>query len=92
MITTHKACAVTFGFVMAWQVGVASAQQTEPTDAEKALAAQINCDDYRYASDNCWHTGPNARPASNSVICGQRAIAIGGAELVTVLNQKCKGH
>jgi hypothetical protein len=70
------------------------AQQVEATETEKALAAQIKCEDFK-RTDGGWVSGPNARVGgmvfSNNTISGPGGINIGGADLVVVLNRKCGG-
>ena len=79
-----------------WCANSVVAQQVEGTEAEKALAAQIKCEDFKRAADGGWVSGPNARVGgmmfSNSTISGPGGINIGGADLVVVLNRKCGGQ
>jgi hypothetical protein len=75
-------------------VGESTAQTRQPTDAEKAIAAQIKCEDWKKNSNDTWTSGPSVKIggmtfANNTF--GIRGINIGGADLVVVLNQKCGG-
>jgi hypothetical protein len=76
-----------------WCANSVVAQQVEATEAEKALAAQIKCEDFKRTADGGWVSGPNARVGgmvfSNNTISGPGGINIGGADLVVVLNRKC---
>ena len=47
------------------QVNTAGAQKREPDETEKALAAQIKCEDFSKNSDGGWTSGPNARHRSD---------------------------
>jgi hypothetical protein len=71
-----------------------AAQTLQPTEAEKALAAQIKCEDFTRNADGSWLSGPNAKAGSmsfsNSVI--GRGVVLNGADLFVVLNQKCRNR
>jgi hypothetical protein len=73
----------------------AFAQTPEPTDAEKALAVKIKCEDFKKNPDGSWHSGPNAMIGtdvfSNNTF-GVHGIVIRGADVAVVLNQKCGGR
>jgi hypothetical protein len=59
--------------------------------AEKTLAAKINCVDYK-KSGGTWTGGPNAKiddSAFTDMSFGSGGISIDGADLATVLDQKC---
>ena len=59
--------------------------------AEKTLAAKINCVDYK-KSGGMWTGGPNAKiddSAFTDMSFGSGGISINGADLATVLDQKC---
>jgi hypothetical protein len=74
------------------QAYLAGAQQTEPTAAEKALAAQIKCEDLRHNSDGSWTSRPNAKVGNNvvpTITFSIRGFSFGGADVASVLNQKC---
>jgi len=79
-----------------WWTNSVVAQQAEATEPEKALAAQIKCEDFKRTADGGWLSGLNARVGgmvfSNSTIFGPGGINIGGADLVVVLNRKCGGQ
>jgi hypothetical protein len=81
---------ITFG-----AIDYAFAQTPVPTDAEKALAAQIKCEDFTKNPDGSWHSGPNAMIGTNGFsnnTFGVRGIVIQGADVAVVLNQKCGGR
>ena len=78
-----------------WCANPVVAQQVEATEAARALAAQINCEDFKRTADDGWVSGPNARVGgmvfSNNTISGPGGINIGRADLVVVLKKKCGG-
>ena len=78
-----------------WCANPVVAQQVEATEAEKALAAQIKCEDFWRTADDGWVSGPNARVDgmvfSSNTISGPSGINIGGADLAVVLKKKCGG-
>jgi hypothetical protein len=69
-----------------------NALAAEPTDAEKALAASIDCKDFKPNPDGSWLSGPTAKLGSNTfsgMLIRPHGINIMGADAATVLNQKC---
>jgi len=71
---------------------LAAAQAPQPTAAERAAAAQINCEDFQKNSDGSWTSSPTATVGTvqiGSGTFGIRQINIGGVDLAVVLNQKC---
>ena len=75
-------------------VSSANAQQTEVTKAEAALAPKIRCEDFKENADGAWTSGPNAKIGGNAFAnhtFETHGVTIGGADLATVLNRKCKG-
>jgi hypothetical protein len=68
-------------------------QTSQPTEAEKVLAAQIKCEDWTKNANGFWTSGPAAKVGgmtlSNSTL--GVTIDIGNADLIVVLNQKCGG-
>jgi len=79
----------------AFPVDQSTAQQTPPTGAEKALAAQIKCEDFKRNPDGSWVSGPHAMIGTNhfsSSAFGAHAFNLGGADLAVVLDRKCAGH
>ena len=74
-------------------VNSAHAQQTELTKAEAALAPKIRCEDFKGNADGTWTSGPNAKIGGNAFAnhtFETHGVSIGGADLATVLNRKCK--
>jgi hypothetical protein len=72
----------------------ANAQQTTVTKAEAALSAKIRCEDFRKNPDGSWTSGPDTKIGANAFpnhTFDTNAVTIGGADLATVLNQKCGG-
>jgi hypothetical protein len=62
---------------------------------EDALAAKIPCQDFQRGSDGHWISSPNAtigRILFGHHTFGIGEVDIGGADLATVLNRKCKGR
>jgi hypothetical protein len=92
MCTTKMLLSSAIIVVMA--VGQSTAQTRQPTDAEKAMAAQIKCEDWKKNPNDTWTSGPSVKIggmtfANNTF--GIRGLNIGGADIVIVLNQKCGG-
>jgi hypothetical protein len=76
------------------QANTARAQKREPNETEKALAAQIKCEDFAKNSDGGWTSAPNVRIGATELggnTFGVRGVNVEGADLATVLNQKCAG-
>jgi hypothetical protein len=72
----------------------ASAQQTTVTKAEAELSAKIKCEDFKKNSNGTWTSGPNTKIGANAFpnhTFDTQGVSIGGADLATVLNRKCKG-
>jgi hypothetical protein len=75
-------------------VNSAHAKQPEVTKAEAALAPKIRCEDFKENADRTWTSGPNAKIGGNAFAnhtFETHGVSIGGADLTTVLNRKCKG-
>jgi hypothetical protein len=69
-------------------------QQTIVTKAEAALAAKINCGDFRKNTNGTWTSAPNTKIGDSAFpqhTFDIREVSIGGADLATVLNRKCGG-
>ena len=76
------------------RVNSANAQQTEVTKAEAALARKIRCEDFKENVDGTWTSGFNAKIGGKAFAnhtFETHGVSIGGADLATVLNRKCKG-
>jgi hypothetical protein len=90
----HKFLGIAFCLVGANTIATANAQQTPVIKAEAVLIAKIRCEDFRKNSDNTWTSvhntkiGANAFPTHTFDVHG---VSIGGADLATVLNRKCRG-
>jgi hypothetical protein len=71
----------------------ANADPTQESKAEAALAGKIKCEDFRKNPDGTWTSGPNVKigsnPFSNHTFESKR-VTIGGADLATVLDRKCR--
>jgi hypothetical protein len=97
-VPNKHSCQKLFSIAL-WLVGAdyvnsANAQQTNVTKAEAALAAKIKCEDFRKNSDGTWTSGPNITIGANAFpnhTFETHGVSIGGADLVTVLNRKCRG-
>ena len=66
----------------------------DPSKGEAALAGKIKCEDFRKNPDGTWTSGPDAKIGSNpfsNLTFESKRVAIGGADLATVLDRKC-GH
>jgi hypothetical protein len=90
----HKLVGVALCLAGAVTVNSANAQQTSVTKAEAALGAKIACKDFRKNSDGTWTSGPDTKIGANAFpnhTFDTNAVTIGGADLATVLNQKCRG-
>ena len=75
--------------------GHAAAQVTQPTSAEKKLAGQIKCEDFKKNANGSWTSGPNAKIGTNvysNTTFGVRGISLDGADVAIVLEQKCGGR
>ena len=92
MFTPHL---VTYCIAVIFQAAFVGATPKEPTAAEKDLAAEIKCDDFRRNPDGTWTSGPNAmigaKPFYNNTF-DAHGVNIEGADLAVVLDQKCGGH
>jgi hypothetical protein len=83
---------LTLGALAVSQANNAGAQKREPNETEKALAAQIKCEDFAKNSNGGWTSGPNVRIGATDLggnTFGVRGVNVNGADLATVLNQKC---
>jgi hypothetical protein len=90
----HKLFSIALWLVGAHYINTANAQQTNVTKAEAALAAKIKCDDFRKNSDGTWTSGPNTKIGASAFpnhTFETNGVSIGGADLATVLNRKCRG-
>jgi hypothetical protein len=90
----HKLFGVVLCLVGAVTVDSANAQQTTVTKAEAALGAKIKCEDFKKNSDGTWTSGPNTKIGANAFpnhTFDTNGVSIGGADLTTVLNRKCRG-
>jgi hypothetical protein len=70
-----------------------NAQQTGMSKAEAALAGKIKCEDFKKNADGSWTSGPNTKIGSNPFPAHRfntHEVSIGGADLATVLNLKCR--
>jgi hypothetical protein len=68
-------------------------QQTIVTKADAALAAKIKCGDFRKNDDGTWTSGPNTKIGDNAFpkhTFDIQGVSIGGADLATILNRKCR--
>ena len=86
MTRTSAALMLIASFVMA----VPAIAQT--TDAEKKLAAQVQCNDFKKNPNGSWTSGPTAKIGSvmfNNNTFGVHGFNYHGADLSTVLNEKC---
>jgi hypothetical protein len=71
----------------------ANADPTQESKAEAALAGKIKCEDFRKNPDGTWTSGPNVKIGSNPfshLTFGRERVTIGGADLATVLDRKCR--
>jgi hypothetical protein len=90
-------CRKLFGVVLCLvsvdYINSANAQQIV-NKAEAALASKIRCEDFRKNSDGTWTSGPNTKIGVNDfpkLTFDTHGVSIGGADLATVLNRKCRG-
>ena len=70
-----------------------NAQQTGMSRAEATLAGKIKCEDFKKNADGSWTSGPNTKMGSNPFPAhsfNTHEVSIGGADLATVLNLKCR--
>ena len=70
-----------------------NAQQTGMSKAEAALAGKIKCEDFKKNADGSWTSGPDTKIGSNPFPAhsfNTHEVSIGGADLATVLNLKCR--
>jgi hypothetical protein len=94
MLLCHKLVGVVLFWWAALLVNSANAPQTSVTKAEAALSAKITCKDFRRNSDGTWTSGPDTKIGANAFpnhTFDTNAVSIGGADLATVLNRKCRG-
>ena len=78
-----------FSFAKAQQTD----QQTIATKTEATLAAKIKCGDFRKNDDGTWTSGPNTKIGGNAFpkhTFDIHGVSIGGADLATALNFKCR--
>ena len=61
MVLLRKVASLAVCGATLWCANSVVAQQIEATEAEKALAAQIKCEDFKRTADGGWVSGPNAR-------------------------------
>jgi hypothetical protein len=69
-----------------------AAQSKKPTTAEDSLASKIKCQDFHKNSDGKWISNPNTRIGKmdfSTHTFGAGEVAIGGADLASVLDRKC---
>ena len=74
-------------------IGSALAQRP-PTDAEKALASQINCEDFTRLPDGRWKSGPFAKVGKNvfSNNTFPQGLKVDGVDIAAVVEGKCSGR
>lgn len=64
-------------------------------NAEKAMAAQIRCEDFKKNPNSSWTSGPNAKIGNmtfSNETFGVYAFTFSGVDPAVVLNQKCGGR
>ena len=92
-MSTHKLFSLALCLAAADYVNSAKAQRAEATKPEVALAAKIKCEDFRKNADGTWTSGPNTKIGTNAFsnhTFDTHGVSIGGADLATVLNRKCR--
>ena len=70
----------------------AAAQVPKPTDAEKVLAGKLQCEDWKRNPNGSWTGGPDAKIGSARFAAATavpQMMPLFGADLATVLDQKC---
>jgi hypothetical protein len=70
-----------------------NAQQTGFGKAEATLAGKIKCEDFKKNADGSWTSGPDTKIGGNPFpahTCNTHEVSIGGADLATTLNLKCR--
>ena len=73
----------------------AAAQPAHPNEAEKAMAALVNCNDWKRNPDGSWTSGENVKIGNmtfSSSKIGPNGMNLNGADVATVLEQKCGGQ
>jgi hypothetical protein len=73
---------------------IANGQTARPTEAEKVMATQLKCDDWRQNPNGTWSSNSAAKIGNLSlanVTIGVHGMDINGADVAVVLNQKCRG-
>lgn len=71
---------------------VAHAQPKKSSTPEETLAAKIRCQDFQKNSDGKWTSNPNTKVGKidfSTHTFGVGEVAIGGADLASVLDRKC---
>ena len=87
-----KAYVIAGCFVVLMPATFAYAQQKRPTAREDALASKIKCQDFYKNSDEKWTSNRNTKIGKmdfSTHTFGVGEVDVGGADLATVLNQKC---
>jgi hypothetical protein len=91
-IISLKAYVIAGCFTVITAADLAHGQPKKPIATEDILVAKITCQDFQKHSDGQWTSSLNARIGKldfSTHTFGVGEVEIGGADLATVLNQKC---
>ena len=70
----------------------AAAQAPQPTDAQKILSGKLQCEDWKRNPNGSWTGGPEAKIGDSrfaAATAAPQTMRLFGADLATVLDQKC---